>query len=94
MGKFVFAFRAKDGRIPSPSEEAEWGRWFQELGGTVTDYGNRVGSSRRLGEVGGLGGYVVVDAASLDAAVELARGCPGLLHEGGIEVGEIVPSGA
>jgi hypothetical protein len=94
MSKFVFAFRTREGRIPSASEEAEWTKWFQQLGGAVTEYGNRVGRSHRLGEVGGLGGYIVVEARSLDAAVELAKGCPGLHHEGGVEVGEVVPSGA
>jgi hypothetical protein len=90
MARYVFAFRTRQGRSPSASEEAEWTQWFQQLGGAVVEYGNRVGRSRQLGELGELGGYIVVDAASLDAAVELGRGCPGLLHEGGIEVGEIV----
>jgi len=92
MSKFVLSFRANEGRTPSNAEEAEWAKWFQELGATVTDFGNRVGRSTRLGTTGVLGGYVVVDADSLEAAVNIAKGCPGLRHEGGIEVGEVVPS--
>jgi hypothetical protein len=92
MSKYVFAFKGREGRVPSDSEEAEWGKWFQELGGTVTDYGNRVGQSRQLGATGVLGGYVVVDAGSLEAAVEIAKGCPALRHDGGVEVAEVVAS--
>jgi len=92
MSKFVFAFKTQNGRVPSDTEEAEWGKWFQELGATVTDYGNRVGRSRQLGVTGALGGYVVVEAGSLDAAVDIAKGCPALRHDGGIEVAEVVSS--
>ena len=81
MARFVFAFRTRHRRTPSATEEAEWTQWFQELDGAVAEYGNRVGASHQLGELGTLGGYIVVDAASLGAAVELARGCPGLRHE-------------
>lgn len=94
MSKFVFTFRAKEGRIPSAAEEVEWGKWFQELGSTVKDFGNRIGQSRLLGARGVPGGYVVVEADSLDTAVEIARGCPGLRNEGGVEVGEVIPAGA
>jgi len=92
MSRFVFSFRATEGRTPSAAEEAEWEKWFQELGATVTDFGNRVGQSRRLGTTGVLGGYVVVDAESLDAAIDIAKGCPGLHQEGSIEVAEVVAS--
>jgi hypothetical protein len=92
MAKFVFAFKTQEKRVPTGTEEAEWGKWFQDLGPTVTDYGNRVGQSRQLGAAGALGGYVVVDAASLDAAVEIAQGCPALQHDGGVEVAEVVAS--
>lgn len=92
MSKFVFAFKTQDGRVPTEAEETEWGKWFQELGGTVTDRGNRVGMSRQLGATGVLGGYVVVEAPGLDAAVDIAKGCPGLRHDGGIEVAEVVAS--
>lgn len=91
MSKYVFAFKTQESRVPTEAEEAEWGKWFQELGSTVTD-GNRVGQSRQLGATGVLGGYVVVDAGSLDAAVEIAQGCPALRHDGGIEVAEVVAS--
>jgi hypothetical protein len=34
-------------------------------------------------------GYTLVTADDLDAAVALARGCPFLQHDGGVEVGEL-----
>jgi len=37
-----------------------------------------------------VGGYMIVSAASLEEAVEVARGCPGLVRPGsGVEVIEI-----
>jgi len=54
-------------------------------GPAIVDVGNRVGSTRTLpaarrGEPASaaLTGYVVIDAADLDAAAKLAAGCPGL----------------
>jgi hypothetical protein len=37
-----------------------------------------------------VGGYFVIEAASYDEAVEVAKGCPHLLHEGFVEVRECV----
>jgi hypothetical protein len=36
-----------------------------------------------------LGGYSLIRATSLDAAVDLARGCPILPHGGAVEIGEL-----
>ena len=71
---------------------AEWGQWFGELGGTVVDFGNRVGEVEALGLKGDgqLAGYVVIEAADLPAAVAVAKGCPGLNYGGGVEVGSVV----
>jgi len=38
-----------------------------------------------------LTGYVVVDAADINAATTLARGCPGLKFGVSVEVAETVP---
>ena len=94
VANFVLSFRGQEGRTVSADEEAEWGAWFQAIGGSIADFGHRVGRVRALGAGpaagDALGGYVVVDAADLDAAVALAEGCPGLRHGGGVEVGEAV----
>ena len=40
-----------------------------------------------------VGGYIIVRATDLDAATELAKGCPGFEHDCTIEVREIMPMG-
>jgi hypothetical protein len=39
-----------------------------------------------------LTGYIVINACDLDAAVELASGCPGLAHDVSVEVAEVAVS--
>ena len=36
-----------------------------------------------------IGGYFIIEAADLDEAAEIAKGCPVLLHDGVVEVREI-----
>jgi len=92
MANYVLSFRGQRDRTVGADEEAEWGKWFQEIGGSVVDFGHRVGRVSALGTKGpggdALAGYVVVAAQDLDQAVGLAQGCPGLRHGGGVEVGE------
>ena len=38
-----------------------------------------------------VGGYLIVKADNLDAAAEIAKGCPHIANEGNIEVREIAP---
>jgi hypothetical protein len=99
MANYVLAFRSRADRTPPPGEDAAWGAWFGSLGTKVIDFGNRVGQVRTVagqgaGEAGELvlSGYVVVSAESLDAAAELAAGCPGLKSGSSVEVGETVPA--
>ncbi len=95
MGKYVFSFRGQPDRKATAEDEAAWGRWFEQIGSSVADFGNRVSEARVVGTgptADTLTGYVVVDADSLEAAVSLAEGCPGLRQGGGVEVGEIMAS--
>ena len=99
MSKYVLAFRGQPDRTAAPEEEQAWGAWFGQLGPAITDMGNRVGATRTLpaarrGEPGNaaLTGYVVIDAADLDAAATLAASCPGLASGVDVEVGEVIPS--
>jgi hypothetical protein len=96
MPKFVFSFRAPTNRTPSEAQEAAWGEWFGTIGGSIADFGNRVGEASTLGNVGAgttLGGYTVINADDLESAVALAKGCPGLQHGGGVEIGSVVEMG-
>jgi len=38
-----------------------------------------------------IGGYLIVKADSIDEAVELAKGCPGLMMGGNVEVRSVMP---
>jgi hypothetical protein len=92
-------------RKPSPAEMqamyAEFNAWRAKFQSHLLDMGGRLGTGRLvtgkpapdgpLVEVKELvGGYMIVSAASLDEAIEVARGCPGLVGPGsGVEVIEI-----
>jgi hypothetical protein len=99
MSNYLLAYHG--GGMPETDEgrvramEA-WGKWFQNLGQAVVDGGNPVGRASTIvdgtvSEGGGsnpVSGYTIVGAESMQAAVELARGCPVLQAGGSIEVCE------
>ncbi len=101
MANYVLSFRGRSDRMADAEEEKAWGQWFEQIGGSVVDFGNRVGQVRSLGgSRSGTGagqdvltGYVVISANDLEAAVAVAKGCPGLQSGGGVEVGETVDMG-
>jgi hypothetical protein len=96
MSKFVLSFRAPKNRTLNKADEAAWGEWFGKIGADVADFGNRVGEASPLGNIGAdtvLGGYTVINADDLEAAVALAKGCPGLHQGGGVEVGTVIDMG-
>ncbi len=63
-----------------------------EQGGKVIHGARRAVSDGPYAEAKDLvGGYAVVDAASLDAAIELARGCPIFERDGAVEVRPVRP---
>jgi hypothetical protein len=89
------------GSMPqSPEEGAQvmkaWTDWFSVLGSAVVDGGNPVSQVRTVaangtvsnGGVNPSSGYSVLKADSLDAAVELAKGCPVLAGGASVEVAE------
>jgi hypothetical protein len=93
MAKFLFSYRMAKTYVPGrPDAAAAWAAWFQEIRASVTDRGNPVFESASLGDCGdgtGLGGYSLIIADDLDAALALAKGCPALAAGGGVEVGPI-----
>jgi hypothetical protein len=101
MAKYVYAYRG--GKMPETDAEREaamtaWGAWFGGLGAATLDPGNPFSVSSTVsadGSVGGsgtsgLGGYSIVSAGSLDAATELAKGCPVLAAGGSVDVYEVL----
>jgi len=92
MTTFLFSYRMpKD--VPGRSDVMDrWTSWFEGMGGDLVDTGNPTLPSEVLGDAGpdsALGGYSIVRAADLDAAIALAEGCPALTEGGGVEVGVI-----
>jgi hypothetical protein len=99
MSRYVLAFRGQPDRTPAAGEDKAWGAWLGQFGPAIADMGNRVGATRTLpaarrGDPGSavLTGYVVIDAADLDAAARLAAGCPGLAGGVDVEIAEVIPS--
>jgi hypothetical protein len=93
------------GDKPSPNEMqamyAAFNAWREKFQSSLIDMGGRLGAGQLVTaqpadgpfvEVKELvGGYMIVSAASIAEAIEVARGCPGLVRPGsGVEVIEIV----
>ena len=95
----------QEGQRPSPAQMqemyAQFGAWQAKFKENLIDMGGKLGGGRLVTtqpaadgpfvEVKELvGGYMIVSAESLDEAIEVARGCPGLVGPGsGVEVIEI-----
>ena len=93
------------GEKPSPAQMqamyAKFNEWREKFQKNLTDMGGRLGAGRLvttqpapdgpLVEVKELvGGYMIVTATNLEEAIDVARGCPGLVRPGsGVEVIEI-----
>lgn len=89
---------------PSPTEMqsmySKFNTWREKFQSNLVDLGGRLGAGHLVTssppdgpfvEVKELvGGYMIVSAASLEEAIEVARECPGLVRPGsGVEVIEI-----
>ncbi len=101
MSKFIFAYHG--GKMPESPEEGErvmaaWGAWYESMGSAVVDGGGPTGPSKTVtsssvADNGGsnpVSGHSVVEAADIDAAVELAKGCPILGDDGSVKVAEVL----
>jgi hypothetical protein len=95
MAKYLFVYHG--GGMAESEEErnesmAAWGRWAGDLGSAVVDFGAPIGATTTVGGDGGnhATGYSLIDAESLDAAAELAKGCPILASGGSVEVAETI----
>jgi hypothetical protein len=93
MPMFVLAYRNPAGYTPTAATTAAWRAWFASMGDRLADLGQPVVSRAALGncEVGRteLGGFSLINAPDLDAAVAIAQGCPHLDRSGGVEVGQL-----
>lgn len=102
MPDFIFAYHG--GNKPETEEAvaremAAWGAWFEQMGQSVVQPGNPVGMSKTVsaqgvadnGGANPLSGYTVIKADSMEAALEIAKGCPMIGDGSGtVEVAEII----
>jgi hypothetical protein len=91
MSAYLFTFRVPADYSPSAGTFDAWATWQRKLGARLKDRGSPGFAAAALGaSVAGttLGGYSLIRAGNLDAAVTLARGCP-LLPHGTIEICEL-----
>ena len=102
MPKFIFAYHG--GGMPETPEEGErvmaaWNTWYGQMADNLVDGGAPVGISKTVtaggavaddGGANPLSGYTVVQAADMDAACEMAKGCPMVADgSGSVEVAPI-----
>ena len=99
MAKYLLVYHGggmAEGEAAQAELMAAWGTWFQNLGPALADGGNPTGQAKTIagGAVSDGGGanpatgYSLINADGIDAAVELAKGCPVLASGGSIEVAE------
>ena len=103
MADFVLLYRG--GSMPETDEARAaamqtWTSWFGSLGSAVKDPGNpftetakSISGNGAIGDVaaGATTGYSIIEADSLDTAVDLAKGCPVLQGGADVHVHEIFP---
>ncbi len=101
MPKFVFAYHG--GTAPQSPEEgakvmAKWNAWYAGMGSAVVDGGGPCGPSKTVstggvedsGGANPVSGITQVEAADMDGAVAMAKGCPITDDGGTVEVAEIM----
>ena len=100
MSNYILAYHG--GKKPESPEagaehKAEWMAWVGGLGDAMVNPGTPLGKSKTVSSDGvsddggsnPLMGYSIVKADSMDAALEIAKGCP-FLDMGTIEVAEMM----
>ena len=92
MATFVFTYRApQDYTLGTPEGIAAWSSWFDSMGDHLVELGRPVFERTAIGNCSPadteLGGYSVIQADDFDAALAIAKGCPYLDREGGVEIG-------
>ena len=102
MAKYLFVYHG--GSAPATDEQKAqvmdaWGQWMGGMGSAVVDGGNPVGKSSTVNSDGSVSddggsnpvsGYGLFEAADLQRALEMAKGCPILQMGGSVEVAEAI----
>jgi hypothetical protein len=93
MPTYVLTYRNPIGYTPSADTRAAWMTWFDGMGDQLVDLGKPAIARTALGNCSAdsteLGGYSLIRADDLEAAAAIAKGCPHLDRDGGVEVGQL-----
>jgi hypothetical protein len=101
MPEFVFAYHG--GGMPETPEEgakvmAAWQAWYADIGEALANPGAPVGMSKTVttkgiadnGGANPLSGFTVIKADTIEAACDIAKGCPMVVDgSGSVEVAQV-----
>jgi hypothetical protein len=106
MPKYLITYHGGEG-MPADPEAAQQAMaafqgWAQGVGSALLDPGAPLSAAKTVSadavvdgqEAGSVGGYTLIEAGSLDEAVELVQGHPFLTRGGSLQVSEAVDLGA
>jgi hypothetical protein len=93
MPTFIFAYRLPTRYVPTPETSSQMKAWFEGMGEQLLELGKPVYASETVGncapEASEFAGYSIVQAENLAEALAIAKRCPHITRNGGIEVGEL-----
>jgi hypothetical protein len=93
MSTYILSYRSPAGYEPTAESTATWMAWFDSMGDQLVDLGKPTLPGTTIGNCSPgatrLGGYSLIQADDLEAAVAVAKGCPQLDHNGGVEIAEL-----
>jgi len=93
MSSYLLSFRGARDSVLRPETFDAWAKWQLQLGPRLKDRGYPALTAETIGAPTHetiLGGYSVIRATNMAAAVDLARGCPHLRDGGAVEIAELV----
>jgi hypothetical protein len=99
MAKFAYIFKASTTEVDREESRKNWGAWMDKLGevvrggdplggGKVVEAPDKVSNFEWQDD--DVSGYMIIEVADLDAAVELSKDCPAFGEGGHVEVREIL----
>jgi len=107
MAKFLALYMGTPGARPAPPDQATiakgmaaWGKWMADHATQVVDSGGPLGRTKKTSKAGvsdsqnAVGGYVIVEAASHEAAAKLFEGHPhfAIFPGDSVEIMEVLPT--
>lgn len=101
--RFMYIYHGNGMSMPESEEAgreamARWTAWMDGIKSNISDEGSAAGKSHTVSQSGvthdgGANpafGYTIVTAPDIDAAIEMAKGCPMVADGGSVEVCEAI----